>query len=660
MNKHLSFSILALAVLSLAACTVKETGPVSPAREMTITATREDAPLSRTVIADNGTSVLWSPEDRINVFYGPGNTPALFTGQNSSAAATATFTGTLGADESLGLMFYGIYPATDDNAVGDDGAITLTLRSSQTAMAGTFEPDLFPSVAAAEGRNLTFRNVAGGIKFSVADETVTEVVFSGNGSEAIAGTVKVVLDNGMPKVQSVVSGETSVSVAAPTGGFQADEWYYAVLLPGKLNSGITVTLKHESSADVELVSSGAKEVKRGIFGKIGVLEAPAEEGPVERVWGKYSTSSVFWNQYFGGTPGSDRNVTMDDDYIYIAEANKTKNLWALKIADGSLYKKLPTTTVKEEGTFWLSCPRVINLDGDPTLTVCSMSEDVWEVPIYLYVYENGINSEPTAVKMTAWKGGRMGDTFTFWGASATNSVDGQGLTKGMLYFDSMFSSDGIRIWKTQWTKGSLPVTDPAGEDWHEYAKQPQVRYGFDNANTCLGSFWPYPANKDAGIWGGRNFEAKSVYGSVKAGAPNLWSATGDQLDNTVATPIEDGYYRSVPAYQYFDFKGKRYIAYAKQVSNADGRLIIMQGETTDTWEAIMDAHNVIYQGSIQSDAGFFDGDYHPEMDTVVDFNYDDERTTWNYAMDLCIRVMDDCVYIVCLKQNVGLSLFKLK
>lgn len=367
---------------------------------------------------------------------------------------------------------------------------------------------------------------------------------------------------------------------------------------------------------------------------------------VERVWGKFSTSSASWNEYYGGTPDTDRNVAMDDNYIYLAEATieHTKKLWALNVADGSLYKALPTSTVKEEGTFYLSCPRVINFDGTPTLVVCNMTYDAWELPLTLYVYENGIEQEPTAVLLRAYRCGRLGDTFSVWSASATNSADGQGLSRGMLYFHPMQQADykGVRIFKTTWTKGSLPT-----ETDYDKCTQAQVRYSFENGNTCAGAFWTYPGNKDAGIWGGRNYEVKSVFGSVKSGAPNLWNASGDQTENTQTEEISSGWYVSVPCYQFFTFNNHRYIAYTRQVSDTDGRLIILEGEETAEWKDIITAHKVVYQAAIQENAE--NQDYYNES----------LKASGNAGMDLCIRVKSDGVYMVCVKQNVGLSLFKM-
>ena len=485
---------------------------------------------------------------------------------------------------------------------------------------------------------MTFMNVAGGIKFSVGVDDVQSVSFSGNASETLAGIATVAFRDGIPVVQSVTSPATEVVVNAPEGGFVKGKEYYAILLPGKLASGITITMTRTGGDPVVIVSEKAQEVKRGIIGKVGEL---AEQGPkltVERLWGKYSTADASWNEYFGGSVNSDRNVAMDDNYIYIAEANKTKNLWALNVADGSLYKALPTSTVKEAGTFYLSCPRVMNLSGEPVLVVCNMTEDASNAnaPLYIYVYENGIEAEPAAIKLI-YGAGRLGDTFSFWGASATNSADGQGLSRGLLYFDAMFADDGVRIWKTTWSKGSLPTAD----------QSVQVRYKFDNGNIDAAAFWAYPDAKDAGIWGARNYVRNSLYATVAPGAPNLWNATGNQTENTVCTDISSGWYVSVPCYQYFTFNGKRYIAYTRQVDGNDGRLIILEGETTDSWETIMTNHNVVYQAAIQEEA-----ENQSEYNTSP-------RSSGNQGMDLCIRVKDDGVYLVCVKQNVGLSLFKM-
>ena len=419
------------------------------------------------------------------------------------------------------------------------------------------------------------------------------------------------------------------------------DWVSPVLT--KSNYTLTLTVKGNTTGspretELHILRSDTKAVVQTIK-----LVQIAKDEPVltiKRVWGKYSTGTGAWNSYLEGfNANADRNVTMDDKYIYIAEAKPSvKKIWALNKADGSFAKNLPTETVKDAGTFPLCCPRVINLGGAPVLMVCNMTESAAQENFWLYVYENGIDAEPTAVQLSG-AADRMGDTFSFWGASATNSVDGLGLTKGLLYFDTT-NNNGVRIWKTLWTKGNLPA-----QAWV------QNRYGFDNGSKAVGAFWTYPGNKDAGIWAGRGSAedpTKSVFGGVKTGAPNLWTSEGDQLANTECNVIESGYYNNVTAYQFFSFNGKRYIAYAKQVNGSDGRLIILEGEATDEWSSLITNRKVVYQAAIQ------------EAGEMKDAYNESPLASGHSGMDLCIRPSADAVDIVVLKQNVGLSLFRMK
>lgn len=428
------------------------------------------------------------------------------------------------------------------------------------------------------------------------------------------------------------------------------DWVTAVLT--KADYTLTLDIQENTTpepreTELQILRSDTKEVVQTI--KLVQVGKPAPDNPpqnpdpqftVKRVWGKFSTAEAPWHGYLGDfNVNADRNVAMDDYCIYIAEAKPgVKKIWGLKLEDGSFGLYVPTSTVKDAGTFPLCCTRVVNLDGQPVLIVSNMTEDAAAENFWLYVYENGVGGEPTAIQLSGAMD-RMGDTFSFWGASATSSFDGQGLTKGLLYFDST-NNNGVRIWKTVWNKGSLPVS----QQWV------QSRYGFDNGNTSVGAFWAFPDTKDSGVWGGRGTAenpVKSSFGSVLAGAPNLWSATGNQVPNTQNTVIESGYYNNVAAYQFIEFMGMRYVAYAKQVDGADGRLIILEGNPGEDWASIINSRRVIYQAAIQEDAEMQE-DYNPSP-----------MASGHSGMDLCARVIGDKAYIVVLKQNVGLSLFSL-
>ena len=345
---------------------------------------------------------------------------------------------------------------------------------------------------------------------------------------------------------------------------------------------------------------------------------------IGRVWGKYSTADASWNEYFGGTPNSDRNVAMDDEYVYVAETHETKNLWAISLTDPSVVKKLPVGTVESTGTFHLSCPRVIkNTDADvnggkDVLAVCNMT---WGDPI-LYFYANGIEQDPTVVKMPTWAERRLGDTFTVWGT----------LQDGMLFFKDFDDASAMMTFRLQGkTTGSNAL---------------QGRFVMADGSGA-GAYYPYPEDVKKGIYSSRD---KRKIWWVSTLSDPLTAIGGNDC---TLTQEQSGYYENVPSVQYIEWNGKRYVAYTRQVSATDGRLFILEGQAGDGWQSIIQARKVVYQAALQTDAAFQDGDYHPEMEA------ESPKASSNSGMDLAVRQIGDDLYIAAVKQNVGLSLFKM-
>ena len=158
------------------------------------------------------------------------------------------------------------------------------------------------------------------------------------------------------------------------------DWVYPVLT--KTAYRLTLYVDENSSTDpretqLHLLRADTKEVVQ----TIRLVQLGAEPAPVgfKRLWGKFSTADTPWNSYLSGfNENADRNVAMDDNYVYIAEAKPgVKKIWALNLEDGSLAQTLPTATVKDAGTFPLCCPRVISLSGEPVLAI-SISE-LWRL-----------------------------------------------------------------------------------------------------------------------------------------------------------------------------------------------------------------------------------------------------------------------------------------
>lgn len=349
---------------------------------------------------------------------------------------------------------------------------------------------------------------------------------------------------------------------------------------------------------------------------------PVEQGlSVSREWGKYSTAGAFWSDYIDGfTAGAERNVTLDDEYIYIAETNQSKNLWAISLTDPSTYKKLPVGTVLEEGTFYVSCPRVIkNTDsalneGKDLLVVSNMHTGG---DPKLYVYDKGISEDPSVINMTTWASRRLGDTFTWWGT----------WQEGMLLFKDFNSAQGTVTFKTT---GGVPGT--------MYLKgriaAPPV--------TGAGGYFPFPDDIRKGV-------------SATRGGTQAWLTSTDKdllnldgADNAPTLVELSGYFVDT-AFRFFPLGDKRYVAYIRQVDASDGRLFILEGEATQAWEDIILERNVIYQAAIQNES---------ENDGLDETPC--PKASTHSGMDLDVRVKGTTeAYIAVVKQNVGLSLFKL-
>ena len=341
---------------------------------------------------------------------------------------------------------------------------------------------------------------------------------------------------------------------------------------------------------------------------------------ISREWGKYSTAEATWNAYYGGTAGSARNVAMDDESIYVAEFNSSKNLWAIDLKDPSRVRKVPVGTVLSEGLadICLTCPRVLRnedpaINGGRDVLVVSNLSTGQKLKMYFYI--NGTSEDPSVVNFNIWADRRLGDTWTFWGT----------LQKGMFYMKDFDDGTALMTFKQE---GRFTGNNSL-----------QGRFVMPATGAGAATWWPYPENKNAGLYGIRN----KVNSYVVAFQSDSWSATGG---NETTSSQLDGYYENCE-FQYIEYAGKRFVAYTRQVDGSDGRLFVLEGKATDSWEDIVRARNVIYHAAIQN---AFEGEGEVEPSP---------RSSGHNGMDLTAREIGGEVYIAVIKQNVGLSLFKM-
>ena len=258
--------------LSKAADSKKE--EIEVQREVSVTSfyaySGENDSKTKTSRKENG-DLWWSPGDEIMVFCGEAS--GKFVSQNEESAEIATFVGSFDKDVSTsdvsanGVLAF--YPYSD--ALTREGnSVVFTLPSSQLAVAGTFDDDLYPVIARSDTTELSFYNICGGAKFTVSKKGIKTVTIRGNDSEPLAGKLSVTLDeNGIPIVE-VVDGEKEIVVTAPDGStLEVGKEYYIVTIPQCLKKGFTLIYNQGLNIYNEFQTTKSINIKRS---KFGVLE----------------------------------------------------------------------------------------------------------------------------------------------------------------------------------------------------------------------------------------------------------------------------------------------------------------------------------------------------------------------------------------------------
>lgn len=280
MKKIYSSIVLLGAVMSIMACSnVIEKADDSKESTAPIIYASHEGPTRSSISVDGegvGT-IYWSPADDISIFYGA-SSPVLYTSTNIAPETTAAFTTSaiIGSTELASTNIWGLYPH-NSSAICDGSSITTTLPATQYAVAGTFDDDLFLTVAHSENTNLHFYNVCGGIKFSLSRDDITSITFAGNNNEDLAGDITVSFVAGLPNV-SVDSGEKTITVTPKGGGtFASDTYYYIVALPQTLSGGFTMTFDTNTGyVGTFNYTASSIGIKRAVFSKKANIDTYAE------------------------------------------------------------------------------------------------------------------------------------------------------------------------------------------------------------------------------------------------------------------------------------------------------------------------------------------------------------------------------------------------
>ena len=240
MNRYRSLLGLWAAMCLFAACSAKEETLPPSEGDIILSATTEIGDMTRTILGEDYTTVLWMPEESISVFRE--GKMAVFASENTEKTTSALFKGTLPGDGSDPVI-YSLYPYDKDATITKD-VITTSLPDEQAAIAGSFDDELFISVARTESYELGFYNVCSGFRFMLDRNDIRRVTLLSNGGEQLAGKFSVNVGREAPVIKEVLEGISEVTLAAPEGKtFEDGVWYYLVTLPANLEKGYTILLE---------------------------------------------------------------------------------------------------------------------------------------------------------------------------------------------------------------------------------------------------------------------------------------------------------------------------------------------------------------------------------------------------------------------------------
>ncbi len=247
------------------------------------------APETKTVLQEDG-SVWWSPGDSISLFPqwwleegGYYYTEHLKIVANNTVDAEATdfiyrFDPTY-PDKinhfAKAVQYIAIYPYNSENMVILPNHFDTMVPTVQTAVAGSFDKKAFVSYAIAENNQLVFKNLCGGVKFSVSQEGIKEVSFRYANLDdyrkkyVMSGHFLLDFSNlDEPTVTSFWNNSDEVIVRAPENEyFEVGKYYYAAMLPSKNSLHLIATFKKDTEKASYLTACGS-QIKRSTFKKL--------------------------------------------------------------------------------------------------------------------------------------------------------------------------------------------------------------------------------------------------------------------------------------------------------------------------------------------------------------------------------------------------------
>ncbi len=302
------YTIGAMAALSLTlgmtSCQ-NELAELTPSggERITLSVTQDDAAGTRTYLNDDK-KVVWSTGDALSLF-DTKNINQVFELTKGAGSTTADFGGTVSVDSRK--EYYAVYPYDADYIFSSGTVAGITLPAEQTAVANGFDKSAAIMTGyTTDAKNLAFKQLCAFVQITTESAT-KKIVFKTNGTESLAGTLSVSINEEGIGTATVASNGTGTVTLVPAGNEEsiAAGTYLIAVLPGTLEQGFTM----------ECIGTDGSELTRSYNGSTSVLNRKAviNMGTASEEQG--------WTPTVNGHGYVDLGIRMDGKKILFATCN---------------------------------------------------------------------------------------------------------------------------------------------------------------------------------------------------------------------------------------------------------------------------------------------------------------------------------------------------
>lgn len=379
MALHAAVTMIMMSLISFVSCQ-QETRPGDGQHGLPVIegdsfhATIEEVTLSKTAIGESGETsctMVWSEDDRVSAFMQNTTLWQYVIEPEAAGSASAEFmrvqdeTSVEGTPLDHNVIWYPYGEDVECTSAEAAYELSVVLPQEQDYAANSFSKGAFPMVAVDEDRDVSFKNVCGGIKLQLKGTVkVASIEIEGKDSEKLSGaaTVTAYTDGTGPEVE--MASDASSSVVLNCGGVQLDQTsvtdFIVTMPPVTFTDGFIVTIVDTDGHKYVWESEAGSAVSRSSL--LVIPEIDVDDHKTIRILAIGNSFSVDAMEYLYGILWDlgYRNIILGD--MYKAGCSLEEHAGWFADNEGSHYTLYQNTTEKTSGE-WIKIAKYKPLDA---------------------------------------------------------------------------------------------------------------------------------------------------------------------------------------------------------------------------------------------------------------------------------------------------------